>query len=53
MKYWAKNRPIHGPISDIFISKALAISADVTWNKKAVFELVVRWVCRLDWHVER
>jgi len=32
----AKNRPIHGPISAIFISKALAISADVTLYKKVL-----------------
>jgi len=38
MNYWAKDRPNHGPISDIIISRALAISADVTCTKEPVLD---------------
>jgi len=38
MKNWAKDRPKDGPISDIFISRGLAISADVRCTKDPVLD---------------
>jgi len=38
MKYWVKDRPKHGLMIEIFISRSLGVSADVACTKEPVLE---------------